>query len=155
MHTLISESLGCRPPWEKFDHPGWRCWPPVTTNWVGGINLGRQRRANMLIRQTAQKSGVIKYLLHWNSQRETYNLLRASPITKCFRNRRKDKGKPQRTSIRYGMKLCHHGTHNRNGMSTHLWRVRTDPNLPICTRSMCAVYVPLPCNCRLSGEGRS
>jgi len=61
-----------------------------------------------------------------------------------------DKGKPNRTSMRYGMKYCHHGTRNRHDMSTHLRKVRTDPNLPICATSVCAVYVPLPwSNCRL------
>ena len=60
------------------------------------------------------------------------------------------KGKPDRTSLRYGMKLFHHGTRHRHGMSTHPWRVRTDPNLPIRTTLVCAVCVPLPCrNCRL------
>ena len=59
-------------------------------------------------------------------------------------------GKPERTSIRYGMKLFHHGTRNRHGMSTHPQRIHIDANLPICTTSVCAVYVPLPCsNCRL------
>ena len=48
------------------------------------------------------------------------------------------------------MKYCHHGTRNRHDMSTHLRKVRTDPNLPICATSVCAVYVPLPwSNCRL------
>ena len=42
---------------------------------------------------------------------KAYNLCKANPITKCFINRREDKGKHDKTSIRYGMKLCHHGTH--------------------------------------------
>ena len=100
----------------------------------------------MLIRQTAQKLGVVKYILLWNSQRETYNLWRANPITKCFRNRHEDKAKPERTSIRYGMKLCRHSTWNRHGMPTHPRSVPEDPNLLVCTTSMCAVYVPLPCS---------
>ena len=78
------------------------------------------------------------------------NLCKTNLINKYFRNRCEDKGKPDKTSIRYGMKLCHHGTRNRHGMSTHLRRVRTDPNLPKCTMCVCAVYVPLPDNnCRL------
>ena len=102
------------------------------------------------MRQMAQKSGVIKFIFFGNPQRETFDLCKANPITKSFRNRREDKGKPERTSIRYGMKLSHHSTRNRHGMSRHLRRVITDPNLPICTTSVCAVYVHLPCsNCRL------
>ena len=71
----------------------------------------------------------------------------------CWRPRTnscEDKGKPAKTSIRYGMKLCHDSTCNRHGMSTHPRRVPTDPNLLICTTFVCAVYVALPCsNCRL------
>ena len=48
------------------------------------------------------------------------------------------------------MKLCYHGARNTHGMSTHPRRVRTDPNLPTCTMSVCVLNVPLPCSyCRL------
>ena len=117
---------------------------------MGGKKIWLGSFKNPLIRQMAEKSGVIKHVLLWNSQRETYNLCKSNPITKCLRNRCEDKGKPDRTSIRYGMKLCHHCTRNRHGMSTHPRRVCADRNLPKSTTSVCAVYVPLPLsNCRL------
>ena len=48
------------------------------------------------------------------------------------------------------MKLCHHSGRKRHGIPTHPRRVPPDQNLPICTMSVCIVYVPLPCsNCRL------
>ena len=96
------------------------------------------------------RNRTLSNIFWFENHRETFILCKANPITKCFINRCEVKGKPDRTSIRYGMKLYHHDTCNRYGMSTHLRRVRTDPNLPICTMSVCAVYVPLPwSHCRL------
>ena len=63
----------------------------VEKNWLGNLE-------NTLIWQTTQKYGFIKHILLWNSQRETCNLCKANPITKCLRNGRGDKGKPERTS---------------------------------------------------------
>ena len=118
------------------------CVFSVEKNWLGNLE-------NTLIPQTAQKSGVWSNIFCFETHKEKpFNLCKANPTTKCFRNRCKDKGKPERSSIRYGIKLCHHGTRNRHGMSTRPWKVRTDPNLPICTTSVCAVYVPLPCSNR-------
>ena len=115
----------------------------VRKSWLGHLE-------NTLIWQTAQKWDVMKYFLLWNSQRETFNICKANPIIKYFRNNREDKGKPERTSIRYGMILWHHGTRNKHGVSTHPRRVRTDPHLPKCTTSVCAVYKPQPCSyCQL------
>ena len=99
---------------------------------------------NMFILQTAWTD-----ILLWNPQRETYNVCKANPITKWFRNRSEDKGKPDGTSIRYGDEPWI--TTPVTGMACpHTRIVRTDPNLPICTTSVCAVYIPLPCSyCRL------
>ena len=74
-----------------------------------------------------------------------YSFCEAAPITSGFRNSCEDKGKPDKTSKTYRIKLCHHSTRNRHGIPTHPWRVPTDPNLPICTMPVCAALLSRPC----------